>query len=240
MSAPITLHTESTATANQFATYWTTGHKQGVVVVSIQIPEASDAAIVAELAALHHLLSHRAVFGADRAGNGLQISVSFGAIRKLARGVSSKSHLLAHSRFLSTRYVDASITVAKDHRWVDPARASTRKETLTVTHPLPEVVNVPAMGPVGVSVHVVERLMQRANFPSMAACWHHLQRTLGDPSLQVIKLPPEILRHKVEKYGRAAGIHLAAPHSPWHFVVSDGQLPSSGGLPMLVTAYVRR
>ena len=237
MSTQLIIHTVATQTANRFSSYWTVGRKQGIVEITITDQALPDQIIVAELAALKYLLSEKAVLGHDRGGNSMVLEVTFGAIRKLAQGATAKKHLTLYGRFLQTRYADAKITVSKNSRWIDAARAEHHRETLTVSEPKPEVINIPTIGPVGISHHLVERLMERANYATVAAAWHHLRRMLTNPRVCVESLSQAEARDKQEKH-HAAARYLQIPGEAWRFVMTAGER-SRGGMPMLVTAYVR-
>ena len=237
MTTNITLHTKGTAAHNQFETFWTTGRKQGVIDITISNKETQDAAVIAELSAMHHLLSHKEICGSDRAGNGMEIEVTFGAIRKLAQNTSNKRHLFAHGRFLLTRYAEAKISVSKDNSWISMARAENRREQLVVDGPLPEVINVAGYGKVGLSFHIIERMMERANYASIGAAWRHLGRMLGNGKVSEVALPPEVAHQKAAKHG-VAGKILRVAAEPWRFVLTNGARGKDTGLPMLVTAYV--
>lgn len=238
MTTQLILHTKATATPNRFETYWATGRsKQGIIAVTVAEREQLDPAIIAELSALHYLLSHKEVCGTERAGNSLDLQVTFGAIRKLAQNTSNKKHLFAHGRFLLTRYADARITVAKDANWIREECARNRLEELRIDEPLIEIVQVHGIGKVGLSMHVMERMIDRANFPTIAAAWRQLSKLLACPELTEEALPADIARQKADKHG-AVGRHLRAPCSPWRFVITSGRYRSEA-LPMLVTAYVR-
>lgn len=238
MTTQLMLHTQATATPNRFETYWATGRsKQGIIAVTVAEREQLDPAIIAELSALHYLLSHKEVCGTDRAGNNLDVQVTFGAIRKLAQNSCNKTHLFAHGRFLLTRYADARITVAKDAGWIREDCVRNRFEELQIDEPLIEIVQVHGIGKVGLSMHVMERMLDRANFPSIAAAWRHLNKLLACPQLKEEHLPADIVRQKADKHG-SVGRHLRAPCSPWRFVISSGRHRIEA-LPMLVTAYVR-
>ena len=76
MTTQLTLYTKASTAPNQFETFWTTGRKQGIIDITISDTEAQDAAVIAELSAMHHLLSYKEVCGSDRAGNGMAIQVT--------------------------------------------------------------------------------------------------------------------------------------------------------------------
>ena len=238
MTTQLTLHTKATATPNQFETYWTTGRTQGIIDVTISATETQDAAIIAELSAMHFLLSHKEVCGSDRAGNGMEINVTFGAIRKVAQNTSNKKHLFAHGRFLLTRYADAKIAVSKDHDWIRLERAENRRESLVIDEPLPEIVQINGIGRVGLSFHIIDRMMERANYANIAAAWRHLCRMLGGGRVSEVALPADVAQQKAVKHG-SIGRHLSVASEPWRFVLSHGSRNCRCSLPILVTAYVR-
>ena len=65
--------------------YWRNGVQiQGLITITITASVA-DPEIVAELSALQWILEHRSVFGVSQAGKGLCLTVSAGAIKKLAK-----------------------------------------------------------------------------------------------------------------------------------------------------------
>ena len=74
----------------EFTVYWKTGLRRGgELKVDLgeqydKLPEQQKP-IAAELYAIHHLLSVKEVMGSNRSGNGLQIRVSKGAIKKLQK-----------------------------------------------------------------------------------------------------------------------------------------------------------
>ncbi|MDX7526908.1 hypothetical protein SJ358_25290, partial [Enterobacter hormaechei] len=74
--------------------------------------------IAAELYAIHHLLSVKEMMGSNRSGNGLQIRVSKGAIKKLQKQRSTQHSLYSLTRFLLTRYQEAQISVEKRDDWL--------------------------------------------------------------------------------------------------------------------------
>lgn len=238
MTTRLTLHTKATALPNLFETYWTTGRKQGVIDVSISAKETQDTAVIAELSAMHFLLSHKEVCGNDRAGNGMDINVTFGAIRKVAQNTSNKKHLFVHGRFLLARYADAKIAVSKDNDWIRPERAANRRERLVVDEPIPEVIQITDIGNVELSFHIIERMMERANYTSFSAAWRHLCQMLGGSHVAEVALPDAISQQKASKYG-AVGRHLRVASEAWRFVLTKDCRRAGHGLPVLVTAYVR-
>lgn len=238
MTTQLTIHTQAADTPNRFNSYWAVGRKQGVIEVIIPGAETADAGIIAELSALHYLLSHKSVLGEGRAGNSVEINVTYGAIRKLAQNTSNKKHLFLHARFLLTRYAEASINVAKDNSWIVMERVANRRDEITVREPIPEVVEVSGVGKVGLSHHIIERMMERANYASISAAWRHLCKMLGGGRLIEAPIPANVAAQKAAKHG-SVGRHLRVPNEPWRFVLSQARFNFGESMPMLVTAYVR-
>lgn len=237
MTTHITIHTKETATPRTFECFWTTGSKQGVIETHINDSRIEDPAIVAELSALHYLLSYRSVLGEGRAGNSVSISVSFGAIRRVVNRSSDKKHLFAHARFLGTRYSEAEIKVEKDGSWIRPEKANARRELLEVREPIEEIVDVAGYGKVALSHHIIEQMMKRANYASVGAAWRHLCSMLGG-KLRRVSLPQRVVEHKALKHGDL-GCHLQAVNTPWFFVIGNNRPVCGARMPTLCTAYVR-
>lgn len=107
----------------EFTVYWKTGLRRGgELKVDLgeqydKLPEQQKP-IAAELYAIHHLLSVKEVMGSNRSGNGLQIRVSKGAIKKLQKQRSTQHSLYSLTRFLLTRYQEAQISVEKRDDWL--------------------------------------------------------------------------------------------------------------------------
>lgn len=227
---------------DQYETYWTTGRKQGVIAVDLAPSITDNRPIVAELSALHYLLSYVGIMGRDRTGESLAIEVSFGAIRKLIspEGAAKSSRLIPYARFLNIRFAEAEIAVAKDGNWIIPARAAARRETLSISEPLPEMLQVTGYGNVSVSVHIIERMLQKANYASASAVWKHLRRMLDSHALVKKVLPAQVAAHKAEKYGENdVGDHIRHLREPWTFVIAPIREPNSHCQNVLTTAYVR-
>lgn len=108
-----TLPTEQPDT---FMVYWTNSIIQPKGILRVRVfPQINDLNLVAELAAMRHLLEDKGVAGKNVVGNaGTQLVVSAGAIRKLQAMKSDKSHLAPYTNFLTTRFAGCTISVDKD------------------------------------------------------------------------------------------------------------------------------
>ncbi len=226
---------------DRYETYWTTGRKQGVVSVTLAESITDNRPVVAELSALHHLLSYQGIMGDDRSGESLALEVTFGAIKKLLTDKgSAKSKLIPFARFLKIRYAESDIRVAPEGAWVIQARAEARREELRIDGPLPETIQITGYGRVCLSVHLIERMLERANYASASSVWKHLRRMLDSHALVKKNLPEKVLAQKVEKYGEdAIGDHIQHLREAWTFVVAPVKEPNSHCKNILTTAYVR-
>lgn len=114
-------YTLPTAEANTFLVYWTNTNMRPCGVIKVCVNAAlEDRNIVAELAAMRHLLEDKEVVGRTLGGNqNTQLIVSLGAIRKLRRMQSGKAHLAPYANFLTTRFAVCPIEVDKDTRWFE-------------------------------------------------------------------------------------------------------------------------
>jgi hypothetical protein len=97
-------------------------NRGGTIRVTLDEKHQEDRSILAELAALHHLLEVRQIHGENRLGVNLTIEVSAGAIKKaLAKGAlkkdgkggTSKKHVADCAEFLATKYFEANIETGK-------------------------------------------------------------------------------------------------------------------------------
>src|ERR1035438_2769998 len=106
----------ATTEPDQFLVYWTNSPvcPRGILRVRVSA-DIEDRLIVAELAAVKHLLDQKSVLGQELVGNaGIQLCVSSGAIRKLFLRKSNKTHLIPFAQFLTTRYAGCQLIVNKD------------------------------------------------------------------------------------------------------------------------------
>lgn len=116
-----TLKTHALATnlADTFMVYWTNSSSRPGGLIKVRVTQKMpDAVIAAELAAMQYLLEIKEVIGRNLVGNAnTKLTVSRGAIRKLRRCQSDKSHLAPYANFLTTRFAGSPICVEKDTRW---------------------------------------------------------------------------------------------------------------------------
>jgi len=141
-------------------------------VVRVSLPNngwVQDKPILAELAALHHLLEVEQVHGRGRLGNNIRIQTTFGAIRKAllkgalkenGRGDTDKTHVALFSKFLATKYFEAEIEVLRHDKWRDEEPKLRLDRDLVVTG-VPTVTVGSIVGPLVVSRHALNRVVGR-------------------------------------------------------------------------------
>lgn len=218
---------------------WRTGSRRyGVLEVTLE--EGHDESdLLAELAAIKHLLFDRQVF--DRApvsARGYKLVVSKGAIKKLALGRSTKRFAQQYAVPLTTRLEGIDIEVSQSRAWL-PAEEELPVEPLYVQKGFTrdyDMIETPSMGKVLVTHHAVEQYMERvvgngAKDPRLS-----LQMRLMNPELEQVPLDAKVLRHKEAKYGRADNVQIwGHPSSSTRFVVLR-ENPDHG---VLVTVFRR-
>lgn len=187
--------------------YWRTGRPcRGGLDIALP-PALEDPLTAAEIVAARHLLGEKAVLGWNRSGRGLTIVCSRGAVRKVAREVSTKRGLYRFAHPLMTRYADARIVVDKDRSWLPrPERlAALPVEALdgAAFGDGPESCSTRTLGTVAVTRHALERYIGREVPLGRSAAWRSLIRRL-DSGLVRVELPEKVRRWKSLKYGAAA------------------------------------
>lgn len=232
-------HTVTTPQLNIFLVYWTNSSVRIKGVLKVRVaPQIEDRHIVAELSAMQHLLEDKAVIGNNVVGNvGIQLICSLGAIRKLRRCQSDKTHLTPYANFLTTRFAGCPLTVDKDSRWFEGA-APESVEDLLVGGPRRETISVNGLGDVAVTQHVLARFAERClvdQSPDKLAqtAWKKLKDLAADKSVR------EVSRHslwagaKHNQHGKQEGRYFLNTHRNLVLVVTDN--PKEGK--RLVTTY---
>jgi hypothetical protein len=192
----------------EFTVYWKTGLRRGGEL-KVDLGEQYDKLpgqqkpIAAELYAIHHLVSVKEVMGSNRSGNGLQIRVSKGAIKKLQKQRSTQHSLYSLTRFLLTRYQEAQISVEKWDDWLSHSFEEYSIDNATVRE-IDEVINVPKIGPVVVTRHALERFVERLSDGAPKHPWKALCSKLLCSGLTKTQLPKNIAIQKAKKYAQEA------------------------------------
>ncbi|GIA60912.1 hypothetical protein VCSRO181_1577 [Vibrio cholerae] len=219
----------------EFTVYWKTGLRRGgELKVDLgeqydKLPEQQKP-IAAELYAIHHLLSVKEVMGSNRSGNGLQIRVSKGAIKKLQKQRSTQHSLYSLTRFLLTRYQEAQISVEKRDDWLSYLFEEYSVDNVTVRD-IDEVINVPNIGPVVVTHHALDRFVERLSDGVPKHPWKALCSKLLCSGLTKTQLPENVAIQKAKKYAQEAEFwqHVG---SKMYFVMIPG-----GSIKTLVTVF---
>ena len=222
----------------EFTVYWKTGLRRGGEL-KVDLGEQYDMLpgqqkpIAAELYAIHHLLSVKEVMGSNRSGNGLQIRVSKGAIKKLQKQRSTQHSLYSLTRFLLTRYQEAQISVEKREDWLSHSFEEYSVDNVSVRE-IDEVINVPNIGPVVVTRHALERFVERLSDGVPKHPWKALCTKLLCSGLTKAQLPGRVAIQKSKKYAQEAEFwqHVG---SNMHFVVVP-----NGLIKTLVTVFVAK
>ena len=232
-------HTMATQDQNTFLVYWTNStHRPGGLITVRITANMRDAHIAAELAVMQHLLEERGVLGSTLVGNvNSKLVVSLGAIKKLRRCQSDKSHLAPYANFLTTRFAGCPIGVDKDKRWFDGFMPDT-VENLLVSGPRRETLKVAGFGEVAVTQHVLDRFADRflpdtSQDKLAQMAWKQLKEVATDPTVREVTRQGLWVGVKYAHQGKQQGRYFLNCRRNLVLVVTDN--PGEGK--RLVTAY---
>ena len=225
MSTALTVLTKCTADPSVFDVHWAAGiHTQGVVHVTVT-SKLPDKELIAELSATQHLLEVAQVCSEDRTGNNLTITVSFGAIRKLASGRSAKDYLVPFAMFLRTRFVDAQVVTSKSDDFIRPSAYSNRS-SITTDRAYPSYATLPGGERAGVTFHALDQFRIRFAFDRASDAWRELRSCAAHSATRSSRLTSD----DVAKYG--SSVRAFDCFNGARLIVVD-----DGVYPMIVTAY---
>ncbi|MCK9985428.1 MAG: hypothetical protein AzoDbin1_01900 [Azoarcus sp.] len=232
----LTVFTRSMDLPDVFEVSYANGvQRQGVLRIRVPF-EIEHRDVAAELGALYHLLIDRAIYGDDRAGNNLYLTVSRGQVRKLIQRRSGLPELAPWASALSVQFSDANIKIEnRSASWEKPRRLDHVSE-FTLAERLDLIYQVPCLGPTRLMAHALEQFCARANHIAAHEGWRQLRYMLT-PALQRVLRDPELDEIARERHGTSAVI-LYAPASGWNFVIA---LPNErSALPTITTVYFRK
>lgn len=164
-----------------------------------------DIDIAAELVAIHHLLFEKKIFNRiPSSGAPYTLTVSRGAIKKLALGKSEKIFPKRYAKFLSGNGVmkGASIRVQTAEHF-DVANFQ-NIETINIEHEqyhLVDEIETPNFGTVVLTSHAIERFSERTENPDVKNPRASLIKCLCNPGLKRLDMGEAVLKHKKIKYG---------------------------------------
>ncbi len=214
---------------------WRIGkHRQGTCRTTFDLDlglSPHDCLIVAELRVMQWLLEEKQAIGAVPNIARSLLIFSGGAPAKLAAGKSCKSHLYTYAHFLTTRFAGAAILAERDRSWIRPQQ--TKISDLYIDGPIGEYLNLPGIGPVWLTHHLMRQFRLRLNNASHAQAWQTLQRLLTRCSLQRLPESPGNTELGASRH-RNPGVRLLEAQSRWVFVMINGK-----GRPTLTTAYIK-
>jgi hypothetical protein len=232
----LTVFTRATEQPERFEVSFANGvQRQGVLRIDVPFAiEHRD--VAAELGALHHLLIERAIFGDDRAGNNLHLTVSRGQVRKLIQRRSGLPELTPWASALSVQFADAHIRIEnRSAAWEKPRRLDHVTEFMLADR-LDLIYQVPGFGPTRLMAHALDQFCARANHIEAHEGWRQIRYMLG-PALQRVLRDPKLDEAARERHGTNAVI-LYAPATGWNFVIA--QPNDRSPLPTITTAYHRK
>lgn len=209
----MTLNTVSKKTSNNSAlVFWRVGTKRkGILDVRIDF-DHEEADLLAELIAIRYLVLDKQVFCCKPgSGSGYKLVVSKGAIKKLALGKSTKAFAFKFAAYLTSRLKGVTIEVSQSMEFMDePGEGNVElldadRQTYAKTY---DEISTPAMGPVLITQHAIDRYQARITSGSPKKPWASLVSRLRHPELQILPFDPKVARHKARKYGRVDNVEV--------------------------------
>ncbi|EKO3674019.1 hypothetical protein M3923_002708 [Vibrio metschnikovii] len=224
---------------SQAHVYWRVGTRRGGVLDVTLDFEHSDSALIAELYAIQHLLFVELVLGREPgSGNGYRLTVSKGAIKKLALGRSDKKYVYKYSSFLQNRMAGVTIEVSQSKDFLPVLDDVPIVELAVDSRDLfceLQTISTPAMGKVKITKHAVEQYVSRLCSGKPKNPWLSLVKRLQHPKLCRSILTDKVRQHKVRKYGTTDNIEeWRHPDDEFRFLVLK-----NGDTRTLVTSYPR-
>lgn len=212
--------------------YWRVGiNRKGVVNVRLDA-NSTDVELIAELAAIRHLLMDCRVFDREpTSGTGIRLCVSKGAIKKLTKGTSAKGCASRFTALLTGRLLGVDIQVSHSLKHMIQEFDDGYQESIselyvkTTEHVAPhEIIDTPAMGQVAITQHALERYIERLKSVGaneiIKRPWASLAKRLGNPCLRPQRLNAKVLAHKYRKYGNESTVEIwKYPTDALHFTI---------------------
>ncbi len=201
----------------------------GTANVSLAPRWNEDRDILAELAAIHHILCVEQVHGQNRLGTSLEVEVTFGAIRKALlkgaikttdKGDTDKHRVALFAKFLATKFFEAKISVIRPDKWRDDESKSTANFMVSVDR-VPGVTVESSVGPVVISRHALNRVVGRHIAKDIAPdeddllkvpdekwsrAWRFLEKVL--PAATKVDIPLKERARIIKEYGRGVSALL--------------------------------
>lgn len=227
-------------TATSVQIYWRVGVSRNGVI-ELTLPSACDEPdLIAELGAIHYLLFEKQIFNRyPDSGEGYQLTVSKGAIKKLALGKSNKQFAFTPSNFLRSRMKGVKILVSQNMEHMADNNTC-QVEAVDLQEHLNNYkeneISSPSMGVVLVTQHAVEQYQERDLSGDPKRPRSSLEKRLKHPSLKQISIPQHVKEHKAKKYGTADNVEI------WGHSSSDLQfltLTQDNNSKVLVTVFER-
>lgn len=222
---------------------------------------SNDKQIVAELTAIRHLLFRRKIWSSgieSGVGQGLlltgekvELTVSKGGIKRLARQDSHKHFLVPHVYYLVSRLCGVTILVSKQ----DPAtNAKPAEPEYAIIRPYEspyEPVMVQSIGaPLVITKHAYNRFAQPGIYPydrtqgdkaesPKYPCTTLMRSVRRKKGAMCIPVPDKVLRHKQRKYKNGGNEeHWALVATDLVMIVADTE--DAPGVKTVITVYRRR
>lgn len=202
-------------------------------IIYVTVPaEIEDPAICAELTAIRYILMNRLTAGESAFGLGMEIDVSFGAIKKLARGETTKEHLFFQGEFLGSQFLAAQISVSSSSIWTKACAVDMETIHLEFQRSPKQFTVESVIGPVTISRHAIERYHERVKTVSLESALSSMVKILPKRTTSERVLGPKYIEYCKKRYGQVPRV-LYSPGADVRYVICE----EARGL-VLVTVHI--
>ena len=192
-------------------------------VLHINLPNGiEDGPVIAELSALRYLILEKKMLGHDSAPKGSLIVVSLGAIKKLLRQDTAKSHIVPYGRFLYLALDGCEMDVKKDRTLSTlPARVILQDDepieapeiTLDAVRSSWPVIPFVAVDNAMVEItrHALERYQERFDTPYVRTAMNGLKKIMTSPIVRELDKGEVSRRNALRKHQKSGRHFLYGP-----------------------------
>jgi hypothetical protein len=204
----LTTYSEKTSPTTAVVHWRSSAIKCGIIDVTLPY-ESEDVDIVGELVALQYLIVDKEIFGQSALhGEGLEVEVSKGAIKKILTGKTTKKEIIKYASFIPFLLQGISLKTHKKCSKNDEYEECISEKILVDVEKYTNtrlLVSSPVIGDIEITSHSVSRYLERirdesgnVKFPLKS-----LVARLTNPELRKVVLPENVVSHKLRKYGES-------------------------------------
>ncbi len=204
----LTTYSTKTSPTTALVQWRSSATKCGIIEVTLPY-DSPDMDIVGELVALQYLIIDKEIFGQNALhGEGLEVEVSKGAIKKILTGKTTKKEIIKYASFIPFLLQGLSLKTHKKCSQNDDCEGCVSEKILVDVEKYTNtrlLVSSPVIGDIEITSHSVGRYLERVKSESgdIKFPLKSLVLRLTNPDLRQVTLPKDVVSHKLRKYGES-------------------------------------